>query len=150
MWPVLKGSLAHGTRVLHTAVGVALAVSLVCGTFVLTDTIDSAYDQATAPAPGEVDVVVRSAARFTEVGQAVSDREPMPASVLEPIRAAAGTGEAWGTVWGYVQAVGSDGRDVAIKGRPAMGTAWTPDTVVVSGRAPTRAGEAAVDVNTAQ
>ncbi|MGI9023451.1 MAG: hypothetical protein ACR2HV_09525, partial [Acidimicrobiales bacterium] len=103
---MLKGSLDHGTRLAHTAAGVALAVSLVCGTFVLTDTIDSAFARASAPVPGQVDVVVRSAAQFDAVGQAVSDREAMPASVLPSVQAVAGVDRTWGTVWGYVQAVG--------------------------------------------
>ncbi len=150
MWPVLKGSLAHGTRVVHTAVGVALAVSLVCGTFVLTDTIDTAFARAAAPAPGEVDVVVRSAAQFASVGQAVTDRETMAADVLPTVQAVAGAERAWGTVWGYVQAVGPDGNAVTTKGRPATGTAWTPDTAVVDGAAPDGSNEVAVDVATAR
>ncbi len=149
MWPVLKGSLAHGTRIAHTAVGVALAVSLVCGTFVLTDTIDAAYTRASAPVPGQVDVVVRSATQFGATAQAVSDRETMPASVLATVASVTGVGGAWGTVWGYAQALGPDGAAMAIKGLPAIGTAWTPDTALVTGQVPTRAGEVALDVATA-
>lgn len=149
MWPVLKGSLAHSTRIVHTAMGVVLAVSLVCGTFVLTDTIDSAYGKASAPAPGEVDVVVRSSASFGTVGQAATDRETMADSVLPTVAAVPGVGRAWGTVFGYVQVVGADGRAVTVKGLPAMGTGWTPDTTLVAGRAPTRSGQAAIDKNAA-
>jgi len=150
MWPVLKGSLAHGTRVAHTAVGVALAVSLVCGTFVLTDTIDSAYTQAAAPGPGQVDVVVRTAGQFGATAQAVSDRAPMRSSVLPTVQTVAGVDRAWGAVWGYLQALGPDGAAMTIKDRPAMGTAWTPDSALVSGQAPIRAGEVALDVATAR
>jgi len=149
MWPVLKGSLAHSTRIIHTAMGVVLAVSLVCGTFVLTDTIDSAYAKASAPVPGQVDVVVRSAASFGAVGQEATDRETMTDSVLPAVQAVPGADRAWGTVFGYVQVVGVDGRAVAVKGLPAMGTGWTPDTALVAGRPPVQSGEVAVDKNTA-
>jgi len=139
MWLVVKGSLARSTRVVHTALGVVLAVSLVCGTFVLTDTINAAYTQASAPVAGQVDVVVRSAAAFGATAQPITDREPMAASVLPTIQAVAGAGRAWGTVFGYVQVVGVDGRPVTVKGLPAMGTGWAPDATLVAGPAPPRA-----------
>jgi putative ABC transport system permease protein len=150
MWLVLKGSLARSTRVVHTALGVVLAVSLVCGTFVLTDTINAAFTQATAPVPGQVDVVVRSAAAFGATGQQITDREPMPASVLAAVQAVVGTGQAWGTVFGYVQVVGPDGRPVTAKGLPAMGTGWAPDTALIAGGAPSQDGQVAVDARTAR
>jgi putative ABC transport system permease protein len=150
MLRVLKGSLAHWPRVVHTAIGVALAVALVCGTFVLTDTIDAAFAKASAPAPGEVDVVVRSSAEFGAVGNSFSEREAMPATVLAQVQAVPGVQSAWGTVWGYARLVNPDGTTMALKGLPAMGTAWTPDTVLLAGRPPTAPDEVTIDSATAK
>ena len=150
MWRLLRGSLAHWPRAAHTAVGVALAVGLVSGTFVLTDTIEAAYARASAPAAGEVDLVVRSGAAFSAAGDTSSEREPMPSSLLPTVQAVAGVKSAWGTVWGYAQVVGPDGRSLAAEGLPAMGAAWTPDASLVAGRGPTQPGEVVVDKASAQ
>lgn len=152
MWPLLKGSLAHWPRVAHTAAGVALAVSLVTGTFVLTDTIDDAFGRASAPAPapGEVDLVVRSAAAFRPVGETDTEREPMPASVLTDVQAVPGVAAAWGAVWGYAELVGPDGRPLVSDGLPAVGAAWAPDATLTAGHAPRGPHEVAVDVTTAR
>ena len=150
MWRLLKGSLAHWPRAAHTAVGVALAVGLVSGTFVLTDTIEAAYARASAPAPGEVDLVVRTGSAFSAAGDTSSEREPMASSVLATVQAVPGVGSAWGTVWGYAQVVGPDGRSLAVDGLPAVGAAWTPDASLVAGRAPIRPGEVALDKATAE
>ena len=145
MWRLLKGSLAHWPRAAHTAVGVALAVGLVSGTFVLTDTIEAAYARASAPAPGEVDLVVRTGSAFSAAGDTSSEREPIPAALLATVQAVPGVESAWGTVWGYAQVVGPDGRSLAADGLPAVGAAWTPDASLVAGRAPTQPDEVAVD-----
>ncbi|HWC12863.1 MAG TPA: ABC transporter permease [Acidimicrobiales bacterium] len=150
MWRLLKGALAHWPRAAHTAVGVALAVGLMSGTFVLTDTIEAAYARASAPAADEVDVVVRTAAAFSAAGDTSSEREPMPAALLPAVQAVPGARSAWGTVWGYAQLVGPGGRSLATDGLPAMGAAWTPDASLVAGRAPSGPGEVAVDDATAE
>ena len=149
MWWLLKGSLAHWPRAAHIAVGVALAVGLVSGTFVLTDTIEAAYARASAPAPGEVDLVVRTGAAFSAAGDTSSQREPMASSVLAAVQAVPGVELAWGTVWGYAQVVGPDGRSLAADGLPAVGAAWTPDASLVAGRTPAGPGEAVLDRATA-
>jgi putative ABC transport system permease protein len=150
MWRLLKGSLAHWPRAAHTAVGVALAVGLVSGTFVLTDTIEAAYTRASAPAPGEVDLVVRTGSAFSAAGDTSSEREAMSSSLLASVQAVPGVGSAWGTVWGYAQVVGPDGRSLAADGLPAVGAAWTPDASLVAGHAPSRFGEVALDKATAE
>ena len=60
----VPGALAQGARLLGTALAVALAVTLVSGTFILTDTIDASFHQASAETGGGSDVVVRSTALF--------------------------------------------------------------------------------------
>ncbi len=73
MWRVLKGLLAHRSRLVRTASAVALAVSLVSGTFVLTDTVDAAFDRASTSS-AQIDVVVRASAQFTAQATTLPER----------------------------------------------------------------------------
>ena len=149
MGRVLKGSLGHWLRVAHTAVGVALAVSLVTGTFVLTDTIEGAYARASAPATGEVDLVVRSAAPFRAAGGDGNEREPDPRdrAVRGSVRGRRPVGLGRGV--GLRPAGRARRGAVSADGLPVVGAAWTPDTRLVAGHSP-GPGEVAIDVATAR
>jgi putative ABC transport system permease protein len=136
------GALAHPMRLARTAAAVSLAVSLVAGTFVLTDTIASALQHATASGD-DVDVVVRSTAAFTPESTTLSEREPVPDSLLEAVLAVPGVRDAWGSLTGYAEVVGAD------PDRPAIGTAWVPEATMTAGRAPAGPDEVVLDAETA-
>jgi putative ABC transport system permease protein len=149
MWRLLKGALAQRRRLLHTTMAVALAVSLVTGTFALTDTIDAAFEKAAAPSPGDVDLVVRSTTEFTVLASTVPEREPVPESVLATIRSVPGVCSAWGSVWGFAELVDARGRAIGASGLPTVGTGWTPDATITAGQPPSRPDEVAIDAHTA-
>ncbi|HEX2042028.1 MAG TPA: ABC transporter permease [Acidimicrobiales bacterium] len=149
MWRLLKGALAHRRRLLHTTMAVALAVSLVSGTFALTDTIDAAFEKAAAPSPGEVDIVVRSTTEFTVLATTVPEREPVPESLLATVRSIPGVRAAWGSVWGFAELVDDQGRAIGASGLPTVGTGWTPDATITAGQPPARPDEVAIDARTA-
>ena len=136
------GLLAHRMRLARTASAVALAVSLVAGTFVLTDTIGSALRQATTPGQ-DIDLVVRATSAFTPQAGALPDRERVPDSLLEKVLAVPGVREAWGSLTGYAEVMG------AAADRPAVGTAWSPDAAMAAGRAPAGGDEVVLDAATA-
>lgn len=144
----LRGATAHRCRLVRTVAAVALAVSLVSGTFVLTDTINAVFRDATEPRG--VDVVVRTASEFTPTGTSVSERARLPELVLEIVRAIPGVAEAWGQVTGYAALAGADGDAIAPTGLPALGTAWAPDATIVAGRAPSGPDEVVIDEETAR
>ncbi|MGH9225978.1 MAG: ABC transporter permease, partial [Acidimicrobiales bacterium] len=150
MGRLLKGALAHKVRLIHTAVAVALAVTLVSGTFALSGTIDRAFHQAATAFPNGVAVVVRSAAEFSPQASSLPEREPLPQSLLATVQAVPGVKEAWGTVWGYAQIVGKDGKAIAADGLPAIGSSWSPGDSLVAGRAPAGPGEVVIDEGTAK
>ena len=81
MLQLLRGALAQRMRLVRTASAVALAVSLVSGTFVLTDTINSAYQDAANSSDG-FDVVVRATSQFSAQGNSLPEREVLPESLL--------------------------------------------------------------------
>jgi len=150
MGRLLKGALAHKVRLTHTAVAVALAVTLVAGTFALAGTIDRAFHQAATRYPDGVAVVVRSAAEFSPQATSLPEREPVPQSLLATVQRVPGVQEAWGTVWGYAQIVGTDGKAIAGDGLPVIGSSWSPADSVVAGRAPTGPDEVVIDEGTAR
>ncbi|MEA2844288.1 MAG: putative transport system permease protein, partial [Actinomycetota bacterium] len=144
MLELLRGSLAQRMRLVRTASAVALAVSLVSGTFVLTDTINSAYHDA-ANASGGIDVVVRATSRFSAQGNALPEREVVPESLLPVVESVPGVAALWGSVSGYAELVDDKGRSLAAQAGPAIGTAWAPDGSITAGRAPVGSGEIAID-----
>src|SRR5918911_5179359 len=115
---LLKGALAHRMRLLHTALGVALAVGLVCGTFALADTIDAAFHKASTASPSGVAVVVRSAAKFKAQATSLPERDPVPDSLVATVQSIPGVEAAWGEVWGYAEMVDKDGKAIAPNGSP--------------------------------
>ncbi|MDQ6928374.1 MAG: FtsX-like permease family protein [Actinomycetota bacterium] len=140
----------RGARFVHTALAIALAVGLVSGTFVLTDTIDAGFHQATAASRSSVDVVVRATSSFSAEASALPERNPVPADLLSSVQSVSGVRSAWGSIWGWAQVVDPAGKAVPPNGLPTLGAAWGPDQGIVAGRAPQAAGETALDEATAR
>ena len=150
MGRLLRGALAQTGRLIGTAFAVALAVTLVSGTFVLTDTIDAAFHRATAPTEGSSDLVIRSTALFAAQANSLPEREPVPESLVARVAAVPGVQAVWGAVQGYAGLVGADGNAIAPTGLPSVGSGWAPGDVLESGRAPEGPGEVAIDAATAR
>jgi putative ABC transport system permease protein len=151
----LKGLLAHKFRLAATALAIVLGVSFVAGTYVLTDTITASFDSLFRQVTQGIDVAVRSQETFGgfETGEV---RDPMPASLLERVKAVDGVRVAEGNVTGYAQLVGRDGKPVTTGGAPSLGVSFNRDTAftagsdVRSGRLPGGPTELVVDAKTAE
>jgi putative ABC transport system permease protein len=151
----LKGLLAHKLRLAATALAIVLGVSFVAGTYVLTDTITASFDNLFKQVTQGIDVAVRSKETFGgfDTGEV---RDPMPASLLERVRAVDGVRVAEGSVTGYAQLVGKDGKAVTTAGAPSLGvsfnqdSAFTAGSTVRSGRLPTGPDDVAIDAKTAE
>ncbi|HET6771638.1 MAG TPA: FtsX-like permease family protein, partial [Actinomycetota bacterium] len=154
MWKAtLKGILAHKFRLALTTLGVVLGVAFVAGTYVLTDTMEQAFDDVFTQATAGVDVEVRAAVSFT--GQTSIDRGRIPASVLEDVRGIEGVSVAEAGVSGYAQMVDKQGEAIAPMGPPTLGVSWPQTTgfsalALRQGSAPVRDGEVAIDAATAE
>ncbi|HEX3623766.1 MAG TPA: ABC transporter permease [Acidimicrobiales bacterium] len=147
---LLRGALAHTTRLLGTALAVALAVTLVSGTFILTDTVDSAFHAASADTANSSDLIVRSTALFAAQATSLPEREPVPESLVASIAAVPGVKAVWTAVQGYAELVDKQGHAIAPKGLPTIGGSWAPTDTLVAGKAPTGPGEVAIDADTAR
>ncbi|MDP9075065.1 MAG: ABC transporter permease, partial [Actinomycetota bacterium] len=149
MGRLIRAGLTQAGRLIGTALAVTLAVSLVSGTFMLTDTVSAAFHQASASAGTSSDVVVRATAGFTAQANSLPERDPVPATLLAKLAAIPGVKALWGTVQGYAALVDKKGRAISPSGLPTMGGSWAPGDSLAAGRAP-RAGEVAIDVATAR
>jgi putative ABC transport system permease protein len=144
---MLRGILAHKLRLLLSATAVALGISFLAGTMVLTDTIRHSTDQLEDSLATGSDVSVRSR---SAVGGDVADRAPVPASALDTVRALPGVARATGSSVGFAQLVDSAG-DVVGTGTP-VGISMPPGDLlqVREGRAPRGLDEVVLDVGTAE
>jgi putative ABC transport system permease protein len=151
----LKGLMAHKLRLAATALAIVLGVSFVSGTYVLTDTITASFDNLFKQVTEGIDVAVRSEETFGgfETGEV---RDPMPASLLEQVRQVDGVRVAEGSVTGYAQLVGKDGKAVTTGGAPSLGvsfnqdTAFTAGSTIRAGRLPSGPSDVAIDAKTAE
>ena len=152
----IKGLLAHKVRFIMTALAVVLGVSFMADTFMLTDTINHTFDTLFAQTAVGKDTTVRSTTSFTSTGFEAADvqRAPVPDSLVTTIRAISGVKVADGTVQGYAQLVGHDGKPIGGgQGPPTFGANWLPDRELSSfkvrlGHGPTNGDEIAIDART--
>ncbi|WP_171064097.1 ABC transporter permease [Actinomadura soli] len=150
----MKGLLSHKLRLMLTALAIVLGVGFVTGTYVLTDTINKTFDELFTQVTKGVDVAVRTKASFT--GQAGEQRAPMPAPLRDRIAGIPGVKAAEGSVSGYAQFVGKDGKPVTTGGAPTFGTSlgtvpeFQAAGTIRAGHRPSGPGEVAVDARTAE
>ncbi len=155
MWKVtLKGLLAHRLRLLLTTLSVVLGVAFVAGTFVLTDTMSSVFEDLVRGGADEVDVLVRGE-RATH-GSSIEDlgvSPPLLEEVLvDDILAVDEVRAAEGTIEGNALIVRPDGEPITPMGPPTLGGAWSETggrTVRDGGRPPVGPDEVTIDAATA-
>lgn len=151
----IKGLLAHKLRLALTALAIVLGVTFISGTLVLTDTLHDTFSTLFGQVYQNVDFQIQGKAAFT--GQDNSGdvaRHDVPASLLNRVRAISGVADAEGSVTGYAQFVGPDGKAISTGGAPTVGFSYDPNSALSSlrlakGRAPTMPDEVAMDVGTA-
>jgi putative ABC transport system permease protein len=147
----LKGVRGHLLRFLLTAVAVMLGVSLVAGTYVLTDSIQKTFDELVDAGAAGLDAQVRGA----EAGQSIDGvnvlRAPLPLTLADQLREVDGVRRVVPDYQGFALLVGKDGTAVRNGGAPSFGFAYFPDDptlTTVSGRGPTNASEVALESST--
>jgi putative ABC transport system permease protein len=139
--------IAHKIRTIALLLTVVLGVSFVVGTYVLTDTITKVFDDIFAEAYSGIDVNVRHASALG----IDTERQPVPESLLDVVKAVPGVRAAEGSVFAVgVQIVDAHGDRVGNPYAPAFGTTWGDDDalspfVLRSGHKPASANEVAID-----
>jgi putative ABC transport system permease protein len=159
----LKGLAARKLRAALTAVAVVLGVAMISGTYILTDTIKSAFGTVFSEVYKRTDVVIsgRSAIGGANEGEEGGHNgRAAPAfseSLLATVRRVPGVAEAQGSVSDTAQLVGRDGKVISTGGAPGLafsvhgkGNQRFNPLQLVAGGWPTGPGEIAIDANTAE
>ena len=148
----IKDLLGRKLRLALTSLAIVMGVAMVSGTYVLTDSIDSAFGAIYQTAYSTSDAVVTGKAAFGGSGNAPS----FPASTLVKIRGLSSVSAAAGGIGDEAQFVGKDGKVLNRHGAP--GLAYSVDSngdqrfnplTLLSGAWPAGGREVAVDKKTA-
>jgi putative ABC transport system permease protein len=113
--------LGRKLRTALTAFAIVLGVAMVSGTYVLTDSIDKAFDSIfTESRAGSTAVITGKSAFDISDGSGVS-APLLDESLLERVRKAPGAAAAEGSVDGEAQLIGDDGKAIVYGGAPNLG-----------------------------
>ncbi|HLJ02819.1 MAG TPA: FtsX-like permease family protein [Solirubrobacteraceae bacterium] len=161
----LKGLLGRKLRAALTAIAIVLGVAMISGTYVLTDTIKSAFNSVFTQAYSHSDAVIcgKNAIDTTAGcggggggGGAANETPSLPASLLGRIQSLPEVARAAGGISDTAKLVGSNGKVISNGGAPglafsysAAGQPFNP-LQLASGSWPAAPDEIDVDLQTAQ
>ena len=155
----LRGLLGRKLRAALTALAIVLGVAMVSGTFVLTDTIDAAFNQIFEESYADTDAVVTGPETGISFQGDSTETPPVPASVLDQVRKVDGVDAAAGFVIDESSAKILDRKGKAISGEGAptfgFGLDTSPEAArfnplnLLEGRWARAPDEVVIDVNTA-
>ncbi len=149
----LKGLLGHKLRFLLTTLAVVLGVTFVAGAFVLTDTMEGAFNDLFDTSYATADVYVRAGVSFeTSAAEFETGSGPtLDEQLAEDLRAVDGVEDAVPGVEGVARFLTPDGAPIGGQGPPSLGFAWSDAAnplTLREGRAPQADGEVTMDVTT--
>jgi putative ABC transport system permease protein len=153
----LKGLAGRKLRAVLTATAIVLGVAMISGTYILTDTIKSAFGTVFTQVYQHTDVVISGKSAVGENEHNGARQAPaFPESLLNTVRGLPGVAEAQGGVSDTAQLVGRDGKVISSGGAPSLAFSVHPQgsqrfnpLQLVSGAWPAGPGEVAIDANTA-
>ena len=118
----LKGLLGRKLRTALTAIAIVLGVTMVSGTYVLTDSIDKAFDSIFTEVREGSNVVVSGKAAFDLSDGSGATAPSFDESVLDEVREVPGVQAAEGSVDSETaQFIGEDGKAIVYGGAPNLG-----------------------------
>src|SRR5439155_1259217 len=156
----LKSLLGRKLRLVLTALSIVLGVGFVSGTYVLTDTMNKAFDDLFKQASSSSDVIVRASSAFEGIdsgpgGGGGQQREPIPQDLVQTVQAVPDVDVAAGGVTGYAKMIDpATGDPIGGFGPPTMGLNWNEIANATlelrAGKAPSGSDEVVVDAGTAK
>jgi putative ABC transport system permease protein len=117
----LKGLLGRKLRTALTAFAIVLGVAMVSGTFVLTDSIDKAFDAIFTESRAGSTAVISGKSAFELSQQSGITGPLLDESLLAKVRRVSSVGAAEGSVDGEAQLIGDDGKAIVYGGAPNLG-----------------------------
>jgi len=153
----LKGIAGRKLRAVLTATAIVLGVAMASGTFVLTDTINGAFDSIFSQSYKNADVIVTGKTAFTNVNGNGVQPPSFPQTLLLKVQALPDVNAAAGGVTDIqTKLVGRDGKTIGNGGAPNLGFSVDPDQQrfnpleLVSGSWPRGTDQVAIDSGTAR
>jgi putative ABC transport system permease protein len=153
----LKGILGRKFRTVLTALAIVLGVSMISGTYVLTDTINAAFTKVLDSSYKNADAVISGKVAFennnsnTETTPAFSD------SVLTEVKQLPDVAAASGAVSDQLKLINRDGKVISTGGGEAIATSVDPPNderfnplKLVSGKWPVGNGQIVIDQRTSE
>ena len=156
----IKGVLAHKRRLLSTSLAVLLGVSFLCGTLVMSDTIQRTFSNLLATVNSGTDAFIRS--RETLPGEndgpgSTRTHANIDESLVATVQQVPGVAAVTGQVQGRATIFDKAGNELGSGGRgaPDLALSWSTDAAlnpfkIAEGRAPTRDDEVVIDRGTAK
>jgi putative ABC transport system permease protein len=123
----LRGLLGRKLRTALTAIGVVLGVALVSGTYVLTDSISSAFDSIFSQNYKNTDAAITGKPAFDLNDDGAGGVPAFDQGLLAKVAQLPEVGIAGGAVAGEAQLIGHDGKAVVFGGAPNLGFSVDPD-----------------------
>jgi putative ABC transport system permease protein len=152
----LKGLAGRKLRAALTAVAIILGVAMISGTYVLTDTIKSAFGTVFTQVYKHTDAIVTGKSAIGTSQNSNGLPPSFPESLLGKVRNLPGVAEAQGGISDLAQLVGRDGKVISGHGAPDLAFSIHPHgdqrfnpLELVSGAWPVGPHEVAIDANTA-
>ena len=111
----IRGLATRKLRATLTALAVVIGVAMVSGTFVLTDTLNRAFDSLFAEAYENTDAVI-SGQSVVDTG--IGSEQPVPGNLLDEVRELPDVKAATGWIVDSVKLIGRDGDPISTSGAP--------------------------------
>jgi ABC-type antimicrobial peptide transport system permease subunit len=118
----LRSLLGRKLRTALTALAIVLGVAMIAGTYVLTDSIDQAFDRIFSEIRAGSSAVISGKPAFDLSGGSGALEPTLDESLLERVRGLPGVAEAEGSVSSETtQLIGDDGKAIVSGGAPNLG-----------------------------
>jgi putative ABC transport system permease protein len=150
----LRSLWGRKLRTFLTGFAIVLGVATISGTFVLTDSISSAFDSIFTTIYRGTDAVITGRSAFNLSDESGAEAPSFDESLLGQVRGLPGVAAAVGGVGGEAQLIGRNGKVIHFGGAPNIGFSIDPSlpefnsVVLKEGDWPGR-GQVAVDTGTA-
>ncbi len=152
----LKGLAGRKLRAVLTAVAIVLGVAMISGTYVLTDTIKSAFNTVFTQVYKNTDAVITGKSAIGKDSNGNALPPSFPESLLGKVSKLPGVSDASGGISDYAYLVGRDGKVISGHGAPSLAFSVHPQgdqhfnpLELVSGTWPSGPSQVAIDANTA-
>jgi putative ABC transport system permease protein len=122
----LRGVLGRKLRTALTALAIVLGVSMVTGTYILTDSINRAFSGIFQTIYSGTDATITGKSAFDISSDSNTTAPPFDERLLQRVRRLPDVADAVGGVGGSVQLIGKNGKAIVFGGAPNLGFSVDP------------------------